>query len=269
MGLFNSFVDKAKNKLDEVQNPKEHINPKRFKDPHAKFNPQDEFMQDNGGRRAEEWIDKKLGKKDKKNKKKNYNDDQFLDPFSDDYFDNPRFDRFDDPVSLYPAQKPESFHFFILENQYQDLERAIRGVKDVWDKENEKWVIRRKKEHCFTDEESEEIVRTAQSHLSSDIKLAIFNRNEYPILLDSIYNQLWVLFKSIMDYRFGRFGNITNQLKMKQQAVNIFNMLMMRIKANYSRAIEGRENSATHDSVKGQESLNQPDRIRDYGRGYT
>jgi len=50
--------------------------------------------------------------------------------------------------------------------------------------------------------------------------------------------------------------------------VNIFNMLMMRIKANYSRAIEGRENLATHDSVKGQESLNQTER-RDFSRGYT
>lgn len=244
MGLFDSFVDKAKNKLNDIQNPKENLDYRKFEDPN------DEYKHDDSS------------KMDNKN-----NEDKFVDPFSEDFFDNQ--DKINgDPVSLYPAQKPESFHFFILENQYQDLERAIRGVKDVWDKENEKWVIKRKKEHCFTDEESEEIVRTAQSHLSSDIKLAIFNRNEYPILLDSIYEQIWVLFKSIMDYRFGRFGNITNQANMKLQAVNIFNMLMMRIKANYSRAVEGRENYATHDSVKGQESLNQTDR-RDDIRGYT
>lgn len=253
MGLFNSFVDKAKNKLDEVQNPKEQINNKRFKDPNSKYNQQDQKNQED------------FNNSYKKNNKRR-NEDQYLDPFSDDFFDNQNFN--DDPVSLYPAQRPESFHFFILENQYQDLERAIRGVKDVWDKENQKWVIKRKKEHCFTDEESEEIVRTAQSHLSSDIKLAIFNTQEYPILLDLIYNQLWVLFKSIMDYRFGRFGNQTKQLEMKQQAVNIFTMLTMRIKANYSRAIGGRENSATHDSVKGQESLNQTDR-KGFSRGYT
>ena len=40
---------------------------------------------------------------------------------------------FNDPYrtndfNLYPAQKPESFHFFILENQYQDLERFF-----LWD----------------------------------------------------------------------------------------------------------------------------------------
>jgi len=242
MGLFNSFVDKAKNKLDEVQNPKEQINSKRFKDPNEKYN-QNDFI----GNPNDDLTHKNF----KKNKKDKY----FEDEFSDDFFDDEGYGN--DPVSLYPAQRPESFHFFILENQYQDLERAIRGVKDVWDKENNKWVIQRKKEHCFTDEESEEIVRTAQSHLSSDIKLAIFNTQEYPILLDLIYNQLWVLFKSIMDYRFGRFGNQTKQLEMKQQAVNIFTMLTMRIKANYSRAVGGRENSATHDSVKGQESLNQ------------
>lgn len=254
MGLFNSFVDKAKKKLDEVQNPKEQINSKRFKDPNEKYKEND-LMED-----PKNDLTHKNFKKDKK--------DRYLDPFSDDFYDNSPFN--DDPVSLYPAQRPESFHFFILENQYQDLERAIRGVKDVWDKENQKWVIKRKKEHCFTDEESEEIVRTAQSHLSSDIKLAIFNTQEYPILLDLIYNQLWVLFKSIMDYRFGRFGNQTKQLEMKQQAVNIFTMLTMRIKANYSRAIGGRENSATHDSVKGQESLNQTGKTGySSGRFYT
>jgi hypothetical protein len=255
MGLFNSFVNQAKNKLNDFQNSKEQINHKRFKDPNAKYN-QPQQTSDNYQNNNQKF----------KNKKKNNN--QFIDPFSDDFYDGNNFNFNDDPVSLYPAQRPESFHFFILENQYQDLERAIRGVKDVWDKENQKWVIKRKKEHCFTDEESEEIVRTAQSHLSSDIKLAILNTQEYPILLDLIYNQLWVLFKSIMDYRFGRFGNQTKQLEMKQQAVNIFTMLTMRIKANYSRAIGGRENSATHDSVKGQESLNQTDR-KDFSRGYT
>lgn len=257
MGLFNSFVNKATKKLDDIQNPKEEINHKRFKDPNEKYNQENPNPQQNNNKNS------------KKHNKKNKGKNQFADPFSDDFdFSNDSIYNDENPVNLYPAQKPESFHFFILENQYQDLERAIRGVKDVWDKVNQKWVIKRKDKHCFTDEESEEIVRTAQSHLSSDIKLAIFSRQEYPILLDSIYNQIWVLFKSIMDYRFGRFGNQTNQLKMKQQAVNIFNMLMMRIKANYSRAIEGRENSATHDSVKGQESLSHTER-KDYSRSYT
>lgn len=258
MGLFNSFVDKAKNKLDQAQNPQDQINPERFKDPNARY------KQQNNSQLEKQKLDKK-----NKKKKKGSDEERFADPFSDEFFDDRGFGfGYDDPVSLYPAQKPESFHFFILENQYQDLERAIRGVKDVWNKDQEKWVIKRKAEHCFTDEEAEEIVRTAQSHLSSDIKLAIFNRNEYPILLDGIYDQLWVLFKSIMEYRFGRFGNQTKQMKMKMQAVNIFNMLMMRIKANYSRAIEGRENTATHDSVKGQESLNQT-HTREFSRGYT
>lgn len=203
------------------------------------------------------------------NKEEKYNQKELK---KDDFYFEDNFYKssndYDDNYNLYPAQKPESFHFFILENQYQDLERLIRGVKDVWDKENEKWTIKRKAEHCFTDEESEEIIRTAQSHLSSDIKLAIFSNEEYPIMMNSIYQQLWILFKEIMDYRFGRFGDITKQLKMKQQAINIFNVLMMRIKANYSRAIGGRENKETHNSVKGQESLQQTER-RDISRNYT
>lgn len=254
MGLFNRFVDKAKNKLDDAQNPQERVTPGRYKDPNARY-------------KKQQVLQKKPVKKVKR-KKKEIEDYGDLDDLTDEeYLDYLSYDD-DEQISLFPAQKPESFHFFILENQYQDLERAIRGVKDVWEPKVKKWLIKRKDNHCFTDEESEEIVRTAQSHLSSDIKLAILNRNEYPILLDGIYNQLWVMFKQIMDYRFGRFGSETKQMEMKQQAVNIFNMLMMRIKANYSRAIEGRENTATHDSVKGQESLNQTER-KDYMRSYT
>ena len=148
------------------------------------------------------------------------------------------------------------------------MERSIRGVKDVWNKEENKWVTKRKAEHCFTDEEAEDIVRTAQSHLSSDLKLAFFSKEEYPLLLNQVFDQLWELFYSIMEYRFGRFGNATKQQKMKLQAINIFNMLMMRIKANYSRAIGGSENKLTHDSVKGQESLQHTER-RDYNKNYT
>jgi len=199
---------------------------------------------------------------DKKKKK-----DKNKETIEEDNYPEPYYGA-EDNYNLYPAQKPESFHFFILENQYKDLERLIRGVKDVWDKPNQKWVIKRKDKHCFTDEESEEIVRTAQSHLSSDIKLATFSREEYPIIMNSIYQQIWILFKEIMDYRFGRFGNITKQLTMKQQAVNIFNVLMMRIKANYSRAVEGNENKQTHNSVKGQESLQQTER-KEFNRNYT
>ena len=158
------------------------------------------------------------------------------------------------------GQKPEGFHYFILENQYQDIERAIRGYKDMYNGKTERWELRKKAEHCFTDEEAETIVRTAQSHLSTDVKLALISKDEYPILMTSIYNQLRNLFRSIMEYRFGRFGSSEKQYKMKLEAVNIFQMLVFRIKMNYSRAWGGNENKVTHESVKGQESLQQIDR---------
>jgi hypothetical protein len=238
MSFFKDIEEKAARKYNKIVTPSENSSNRMIKRQEAS----EEDIQ----------VESLFKEKEKKLKNKdngNYMDDFFKNDFSDE-----------DSLNLYPAQKPESFHFFILENQYQDLERLIRGVKDVWDKDRQKWVIKRKAEHCFTDEESEEIIRTAQSHLSSDIKLATFNREEYPIIMNNLFQQLWVLFKEIMDYRYGRFGNITKQMNMKQQAVNIFNVLTMRIKANYSRAVEGRENKATHDSVKGQESLQQTDR---------
>jgi len=191
-------------------------------------------------------------------------DNDFIDnDFRDD------FGRYDD-MGIQPAQRPESFHHFILENQYKDLERSIRGFKDVFDKDTQQWKTIRKKEHCFTDEESEEILRTAQSHLATDIKLGFTNKEAFPILMDAIYQEIAFIFESIAEYRYGRYGSYEKQYEMKLQNHKIFLELFTRIQANYSRSIQGQENRYTHDSVKGQESLQQGDRDRDFGRrGYS
>ena len=236
MGLFKGFEKKAQKTLGKLQSVDEDYDRRKFKDIKQ--------VEDHGT--APEFEDVDLGESPQ------------------EYPEN----EYDEYSNLQPSQKPESFHFFILENQYQDLERMIRGVKDVFDKTKNEWRIKKKDVHCFTDEEAEDIVRTAQSHLSPDIKLAYFSKDEYPIMMRGIYEQMYTNFKSIMEYRFGRFKDRTQQYKMKQQSVNIFNALMMRIKANYSRAIQGSENKAVHQSVKGQESLNQPQQ-KGYSEGYT
>ncbi len=194
--------------------------------------------------------------------------------------DNSRdYDPYDD-VGIQPSQKPESFHHFILENQYKDLERSIRGFKDLYDKETNKWVTKRKKEHCFTDEEAEDILRTAQSHLATDVKLGYISKEAFPLLMDAIYKELAFLFESIAEYRYGRYNdfdklgklvkvNYEKQYKMKLQNHKIFLELFTRVQANYSRAIQGQENKATHESVKGQESLQQIDNEFRKSRRYT
>jgi len=174
-------------------------------------------------------------------------------------------DRYDD-MGVPPAQRPESFHHFILENQYKDLERSIRGFKDVFDKEKQQWVTIRKKEHCFTDEESEEILRTAQSHLATDIKLGRINVQVYGALMDTLYQEIAFIFESIAEYRYGRYGAYEKQYEMKLQNHKIFLELFTRIEANYSRAIGGMENKMTHDSVQGQESLQQGGGEEFYGK---
>jgi len=192
---------------------------------------------------------------DKEFKENNFNDD-------DDYKKNKSYfnNDFDyDDVGIQPSQKPESFHHFILENQYKDLERSIRGYKDIYDKENQQWKTIRKREHCFTDEEAEEILRTAQSHLATDIKLGFISKDSFPLMMDTIYQEVAFLFESIAEYRYGRYGAYETQYQMKLQNHKIFLELFTRIQANYSRSIQGQENKYTHDSVKGQESLQQTD----------
>jgi len=224
--------------------------------------------------KSSEFIDKA---KNMEVKEDNYKNSKFKNPNSekvrdvtgfeedeDNDFYNNDFDDYEE-VGTQQAQKPESFHHFILDNKYRDLENDIRGYKHIWDKETQTYKRVRKKEHCFTDEEAEMIVQKAQSNLSTDIKLSRISKEHFGDIMNSIYKQLSRLFSRIMEYRFGRFGSYEKQGQMKSQAVDIFENLYRRIYANYSMAIEGQENKSTHQSVRGQESLQSVD--RDYTEG--
>ncbi len=175
----------------------------------------------------------------------------------------------DSDVSIQPSQKPESFHHFLLENQFRDIELVIRGYKQVYNKKTNKWETKRNEVHCFTDEEAETILRTAQTHLSTDIKLSYISKSTFPLMMVTLKGQLQDFFFNIADYKYGRYGNSQNQFFMKQNNLNIFVMLMFRIQANYSRAIQGQENKHTHNAVKGQESLsNSGGEMNRYGDNY-
>lgn len=199
--------------------------------------------------RPERWKQGRL-----QNNKINQLGENF-DDFDDDFLlnDIEEYNPYIDNVQ--PAQKPVSFHHFILENQYKDLEKSIRGYKDVFNKDKREWEIKRKIDHCFSDEEAEEILRTAQSHLATDIKLTFYGKEMFGVRFLAVYEKLEFLFKRIMEYRFGRFGEAKKQGEMKEQALKIFVELITRIEANYLRAIQGMENKLTHQSVQSQESL--------------
>jgi len=203
-------------------------------------------------------------------------EDEELENNFDDFSGEEGFDDYDDKVSIQPSQKSESFHHFILENQYKDLERSIRGFKDVFVKETQQWELKRKKQHCFTDEEAEDILRTAQSHLATDVKLGRISKDTFGDYMDAIYKQLTLVFERIAEYKYGRYAtfneaktevinpNFEIQGAMKSMNLKIFLELWTRIQMNYSRAIGAAENMATHQSVKGQESLQNTE--NEYGR---
>jgi len=106
------------------------------------------------------------------------NDD--FDDYNDDFDDNQGVTNYDN-VDVQAAQKPKSFFEFILSNKFHDIELMIRGYKKVFDKISQQWETKRKENHCFTDEESENIVRMTESHLSPDVKLSYISINNYPI----------------------------------------------------------------------------------------
>jgi len=246
---MGKYLEKFKHGVKKIDNKIKNISEEEFYDEETKNypnSPNDDFY--------DELNNLPRNKQFKKKGNQEHN------PFNN-YLDN-----FDD-VGIQQAQKPESFHHFILENQYRELEKSIRGFKDVFDKQTQQWRTIRKAEHCFTDEEAEEIVGTAQSHLATDIKLSYINRDSFPILMDAIYQEVAFLFESIAEYRYGRYGSFEKQYSMKLQNHKIFLELFTRIQANYSRAIGGQENKATHESVRGQESLQQTDRFSDRRMG--
>ncbi len=195
-------------------------------------------------------------------------DDEDFGDVDDDYSGKDEFnDNYD--VDINPAQKSESFHHMLLENQFKDTEFLIRGYKEVFNKELNKWEIKRKEKHCFTDEESEHILRLLQTHLSTDIKLSYISLTSFPIKMIALKESLEETFYTIADDLYGRYGDSTKQMFMKQMNHDIFVAVMERIQANYSRAIKGSENKHTHNTVKGQESLNNTDRdMSGYGGEY-
>lgn len=180
-----------------------------------------------------------------------------FDALGDDMFDDNIFNDNHDPygLNIRTPQKPASFHHFILENKYKDLEMDIRGYKEVYNKDQDKWEIKRKGEHCFTDEEAEEILAMVQSHLSTDIKLTFYDKERFGIRFLAVMEAISFKFERIMEYQFGRFGDATKQGEMKAKALQILINVITRVEANYLMAVQGIENKRTHEGIQSQESL--------------
>ncbi len=253
---MGKFLDKIKGRVKHGQEVGKRFaqnNSKQFQKKEKKREHHDKPINDIAGGYEEDDHD-------------NSPEEDFDNEFDNEFNNNQGYDE----VGIQPAQKPESFHHFILENQYKDLERSIRGLKDVWDKDTQKWKTKRKDIHCFTDEEAEDILRTTQSHLATDIKLGWIRKDVFGDYMDALFKEIAFMFESIAEYRYGRYKNFSSQYDMKLQNQKIFLELWTRIQANYSRSVEGQENKATHNSVRGQESLQSGE--RDYtgnNRGYS
>jgi|LGOV01.1.fsa_nt_gb hypothetical protein len=207
--------------------------------------------------------------------KSRFHPEEAIEDSINDNFDNDFSHKNDAEVNIQSSQKPESFHHFILENKFVELERDVRGFKDVFNKATHQWELKRKEEHCFTDEEGENIVRLIQSHLSADIKLGWIPLDKIGEVLDALYEEIEYYFRRIAEYQYGRYNNNNGSLnyarqgRMKSLNHKIFLDVWVRIQANYSRSIQGTENRLTHDSVKAQESLQGTERNEDKYRSYS
>lgn len=211
---------------------------------------------------SKKFVENKLDMKEKEDAIFEDNDkemDKFLDKNVNNY----------DEVGINVSQKPESFHHFLLEDKYKDAEMKIRGFKEIYDKEKQKWVVVRRSVHCFTDEEAEYILRTIQIYLSSSITLGRISREQYGIKIMAIHDEISSVFVNIATYKYCRYVKPEVIEEMHIQNHEIFVCAMELIKSNYTRSIDGEENKRTHDKLQHQESLRYGDKDLTKKEGYT
>jgi hypothetical protein len=168
----------------------------------------------------------------------------------------------------------------VLDNRYEDLEFAIRGVKKIWvpkkGEDGGEFKYVKKDRHCYSEEVIENILSKLQGWLSIDIKMANFNRNSFHLFMaGGIYKGEEVdgLLDIIVDYfeeitrievpKFKRFVDGVSKLyknddeltdeevyMLMRESAEICNVVRVRVYSVFSRAVGGEENKSTHGNMK-------------------
>lgn len=143
--------------------------------------------------------------------------------------------------------KGGNYFHFILGSDFEDLEMEIRGLryyKEIDDFGKETLITKKLPNHYLSEEGAEDLLVELKAHLSSDIKLGIFSRDEFLMQMDIIRKFLI----SYIQNNLYKLGMDTEEKQRKSPTLIV--MMLSRIRSVYSRSIAGVENQRSHGDIQ-------------------
>ena len=144
-------------------------------------------------------------------------------------------------------EKDSNYFNLILTSDFEDLEMDIRGLReyrDVGEDGKERIIFKRRPNHFLSEDGAEDLLLELRTHLNSDIKLAIFTRDEFLQAQDAIR-------KHFLSYISNNLYSLGMDTEQKQRnAPLLANRILLRIRAVYSRNVAGIENERSHGDIK-------------------
>lgn len=143
--------------------------------------------------------------------------------------------------------KSNNYFNLILDSSYSDIEMEIRGLRYVYyiHPTTKKKIIEleRKKNHYLSEDGAEYLLTELKLHTATDLKLGFITDEEFKRTMDIFINR----FTFFMKQNLYNLGMDTEEKARK--GVMLCIAIINRIRAVYSRSIEGRENKRSHGDI--------------------
>jgi len=157
--------------------------------------------------------------------------------------------------------KNTNYFSLLLDPDYADLEMKIRGLRvyrETDEMGREILITKKVPNHFLSDEGAEDVLSELSAYLGSDMKLGVLTKDEYLMTMD-ILRKFMVSYISNNMYKLGM-----DTEEKQRKAVQLINMMLIRIRQVLSRSIGGKENERSHGDIKlsGELDFNKEERFK-------
>lgn len=152
--------------------------------------------------------------------------------------------------TIHYEDKPKSNSYFnlILDSDFKSIEMEIRGLRYITYKDpvtGKKIVeLERKENHYLSQEGGEYILNYLQMNTSTDLKLGHLTEKEFKQTMDLLTKSFIRFIRESLE----RIG--ANTYEKQNKTIQLTVATLNRIRAVYSRSIEGKENKRSHGDIK-------------------
>ena len=145
------------------------------------------------------------------------------------------------------SEKSNSYFNLILDSDYKDMELDIRGLRYIsyTNPKTGKQIVEleRRENHYLSEDGAEDLLMELKGHLSSDIKLGNLKEKEF-LMTQEIIRKTFIKY---IRNNLERLGMSTEEKQRKARPLIV--MILNRIRAVYSRSIQGQENKRSHGDI--------------------